>query len=65
MQAVIRSDQLIMHEYMEVYYKIYRFSFYEPRMLEKEHWRQSKNKENLESNVLKKLLSKNNNGWFA
>ena len=64
MQAVIGSDQLIMHEYMEVYYKIHSFSFYGPRMLEREHWRQSK-KKNLESNVLKKLLSKNDNGWFA
>ena len=61
MKAVIRFDQLIMHEYMqEVYYKIHSFSFYGPHMLEE-------NIEDrvLESNVLKKLLSKNNNGWFA
>ena len=47
--------------YMEKYLSIHSFSFYGPRILEREHWRQSK----IIGIKRFKLLSKDNNSQFA
>ena len=50
-----------MNEYMEKYWSIHSFSFYGPRILEREHPRPSK----IIGISRLKLLCKGNNGRFA
>ena len=63
MEVVIQSDEGNENEYAEKYLSIHSFSFYGPCILEREHWRHSK----IYSVGIKhfKLLSKDNNSWFA